>query len=233
MEFNRLRATLRWTDLPDPLRDSPITSRKKIEVPFQHSLPRVLTENKQMCVLLPPPPLSLSHTHTATLALVHSPLILPHSFISIYACNISHPTSPLTIKMQVHKRAHTGDVLVHQGGPRDRAEQVLPPPRVPRAPRGAPAGVGGPAARRLSAEVGAQRQAARGRGRPAREARQGQRGAHAQQGRVREAVRLQGHRSPRLRHAHLPAARRPRARAALRGWLRGGLFWAGFMSVSS
>ncbi|KAI1164779.1 mediator complex, subunit Med18 [Nemania serpens] len=48
MDFNRLPATLRWTDLPDPLRDSPITSRKKIEVPFLHSLPRVLTENKQM-----------------------------------------------------------------------------------------------------------------------------------------------------------------------------------------
>ncbi|KAI1110176.1 mediator complex, subunit Med18 [Nemania sp. NC0429] len=70
MDFNRLPATLRWTDLPDPLReapkpkaarkknsgnnndlpdpvhDSPITSRKKIDVSFLHSLPRVLTENK-------------------------------------------------------------------------------------------------------------------------------------------------------------------------------------------
>ncbi|KAI1147760.1 mediator complex, subunit Med18 [Nemania diffusa] len=47
MDFNRLPATLRWTDLPDPLRDSPITSRKKIEIPFMHALPRVLMENKQ------------------------------------------------------------------------------------------------------------------------------------------------------------------------------------------
>ncbi|KAI0406357.1 mediator complex, subunit Med18 [Xylaria palmicola] len=46
MDFNRLPATLRWTDLPDPLRDSPVTSRKKIEVPFLHSLPRALMENK-------------------------------------------------------------------------------------------------------------------------------------------------------------------------------------------
>ncbi|KAI0182972.1 mediator complex, subunit Med18 [Xylaria flabelliformis] len=47
MDFTRLPATLRWTDLPDPLRDSPITSRKKIEIPFLNSLPRVLMENKQ------------------------------------------------------------------------------------------------------------------------------------------------------------------------------------------
>ncbi|KAI0469253.1 mediator complex, subunit Med18 [Xylaria cf. heliscus] len=47
MDFGRLPATLRWTDLPDPLRDSPITSRKKIEVPFLNSLPRVLVDNKQ------------------------------------------------------------------------------------------------------------------------------------------------------------------------------------------
>ncbi|KAI1745800.1 mediator complex, subunit Med18 [Xylaria scruposa] len=47
MDFTRLPATLRWTDLPDPLRDSPITSRKKIEIPFLNSLPRVMMDNKQ------------------------------------------------------------------------------------------------------------------------------------------------------------------------------------------
>ncbi|KAI3323896.1 mediator complex, subunit Med18 [Xylariaceae sp. AK1471] len=46
MDLPRLPATLRWTDLPDPLRDSPITSRKKIEVPFVRSLPNVLVDNK-------------------------------------------------------------------------------------------------------------------------------------------------------------------------------------------
>ncbi|KAI1292921.1 mediator complex, subunit Med18 [Xylaria venustula] len=45
VDLNRIPATLRWTDLPDPLRDSPITSRKKIEVPFQHNLPGTLTAN--------------------------------------------------------------------------------------------------------------------------------------------------------------------------------------------
>lgn len=47
MDFNRLPATLRWTELPDPSRDSPITSRKKIEIPFPHLLPKILMENKQ------------------------------------------------------------------------------------------------------------------------------------------------------------------------------------------
>lgn len=144
-------------------------------------------------------------------------LISPHSFVSTHECTVFFPASSLTVNTQVHERADTRDLLLHEGRPRDRAEQVLPPPRVPRPPRGAPAGVGGPAARRLGAEVGAQRQAVRGRGRPAREARQGQRGAHAQQGRVREAIRLQGHGSPRLRYADLPAACRPWAGAALRG----------------
>ncbi|KAI0113571.1 mediator complex, subunit Med18 [Nemania sp. FL0031] len=46
VDLNRLPATLRWTDFPDPLRDSPITSRKKIEIPFARGLPVVLTQNK-------------------------------------------------------------------------------------------------------------------------------------------------------------------------------------------
>ncbi|KAJ3579277.1 hypothetical protein NPX13_g1291 [Xylaria arbuscula] len=45
VDLNRLPATLRWTDLPDPLRDSPITSRKKIEIPFPHGLPGSLLAN--------------------------------------------------------------------------------------------------------------------------------------------------------------------------------------------
>ncbi|KAI2632125.1 mediator complex, subunit Med18 [Hypoxylon sp. NC1633] len=45
MEFNSLPGTLRWTDLPDPLRDTPITSRKKIEIPEQSSLPTAMTDN--------------------------------------------------------------------------------------------------------------------------------------------------------------------------------------------
>ncbi|KAI2624723.1 mediator complex, subunit Med18 [Hypomontagnella submonticulosa] len=44
-EFNSLPGTLRWTDLPDPLRDTPVTSRKKIEIPEQINLPSALVEN--------------------------------------------------------------------------------------------------------------------------------------------------------------------------------------------
>lgn len=62
MEFNSLPGTLRWTDLPDPPRETPvtsrantrkkveipeqiITSRKKIEIPEQNNLPTALTDN--------------------------------------------------------------------------------------------------------------------------------------------------------------------------------------------
>ncbi|KAL7624098.1 hypothetical protein AAE478_005655 [Parahypoxylon ruwenzoriense] len=45
MEFNSLPGTLRWTDLPDPLRDTPVTSRKKIEIPEQTILLTTMTEN--------------------------------------------------------------------------------------------------------------------------------------------------------------------------------------------
>ena len=53
VDLNRLPATLRWTDLPDPLRDSPITSRKKIEIPFPHSLPGSLVANGHTYGYLP------------------------------------------------------------------------------------------------------------------------------------------------------------------------------------
>ncbi|KAI8634422.1 mediator complex, subunit Med18 [Xylariaceae sp. FL1651] len=46
VEFGRLPATLRWTDLPDPTRDSPITSRKKIDITIHGNLPSILIENK-------------------------------------------------------------------------------------------------------------------------------------------------------------------------------------------
>lgn len=45
MEFNNLPGTLRWTDLPDPLKDTPITQRKKIEIPDQLNLPVAMTDN--------------------------------------------------------------------------------------------------------------------------------------------------------------------------------------------
>ncbi|XXG97265.1 hypothetical protein Hte_003561 [Hypoxylon texense] len=62
MEFNSLPGTLRWTDLPDPPRETPvasranarkkvetpeqiITSRKKIEIPEQMNLQLALTDN--------------------------------------------------------------------------------------------------------------------------------------------------------------------------------------------
>ncbi|KAI0181567.1 mediator complex, subunit Med18 [Hypoxylon sp. FL1284] len=45
MEFNSSPGTLRWTDLPDPARDTPVTSRKKIEIPEQFSLLTALTDN--------------------------------------------------------------------------------------------------------------------------------------------------------------------------------------------
>lgn len=79
MDFNRLPATLRWTDLPDPLRDSPITSRKKIEVPFLHSLPRVLTENKQMCVCSRPLSLSLSRSLSLSLFCLNLLVLFYHN----------------------------------------------------------------------------------------------------------------------------------------------------------
>ncbi|KAI1106335.1 mediator complex, subunit Med18 [Jackrogersella minutella] len=45
MEFNSLPGTLRWTDLPDPARDTPVTTRKKIEIPEQGALPLAMTDN--------------------------------------------------------------------------------------------------------------------------------------------------------------------------------------------
>jgi mediator of RNA polymerase II transcription subunit 18, fungi type len=44
-DFNNTLGTLRWTDLPDPLRDTPVTQRKKIEIPDQKQLIATLGEN--------------------------------------------------------------------------------------------------------------------------------------------------------------------------------------------
>ncbi|KAI1485648.1 mediator complex, subunit Med18 [Biscogniauxia mediterranea] len=53
MDFNNSKGTLLWTDLPDPLRDTPIISRKKVEIPDQTFLPTILADN--------------SHTYTSEL----------------------------------------------------------------------------------------------------------------------------------------------------------------------
>ncbi|KAI1506379.1 mediator complex, subunit Med18 [Biscogniauxia marginata] len=45
MDFNNLKGTLRWTDMPDPLRDVPFVSRKKIEIPEQTLIPTILADN--------------------------------------------------------------------------------------------------------------------------------------------------------------------------------------------
>ncbi|KAH9907842.1 mediator complex, subunit Med18 [Xylariomycetidae sp. FL2044] len=45
MQFNSLDGMLLWMDLPDPLRESPITSRKKIEIHSQRDLLTGLAEN--------------------------------------------------------------------------------------------------------------------------------------------------------------------------------------------
>ncbi|KAI8964723.1 mediator complex, subunit Med18 [Daldinia sp. FL1419] len=44
-ELSTLPGTLRWTDLPDPLRETPVTQRKKIEIPEQSNLPTALANN--------------------------------------------------------------------------------------------------------------------------------------------------------------------------------------------
>ncbi|OTB03471.1 hypothetical protein M426DRAFT_178372 [Hypoxylon sp. CI-4A] len=45
MNFNSTPGTLQWIDFPDPLRDTPVTTRKKIEIPEQPNLPNALTDN--------------------------------------------------------------------------------------------------------------------------------------------------------------------------------------------
>ncbi|KAI2642340.1 mediator complex subunit Med18 [Xylaria nigripes] len=49
IDLTRRPAILRWTDFPDPSRDSPITSRKKIDIAFQGGLSKTMAENKHTC----------------------------------------------------------------------------------------------------------------------------------------------------------------------------------------
>ena len=44
-DLNAAPGTLRWTDLPDPLRDTPVIQRKKIEIPDQRNLPAAMADN--------------------------------------------------------------------------------------------------------------------------------------------------------------------------------------------
>ncbi|KAI0479143.1 mediator complex, subunit Med18 [Xylariaceae sp. FL0804] len=50
MHFNMLPGLLRWTDVPDPLRDSPVTSRRKIEIPDQRNLILTMRDNEHTYV---------------------------------------------------------------------------------------------------------------------------------------------------------------------------------------
>lgn len=45
VDLNSAPGTLRWTDLPDPLRDTPVTQRKKIEIPDQRNLLTTMSYN--------------------------------------------------------------------------------------------------------------------------------------------------------------------------------------------
>lgn len=44
-DLNAAPGTLRWTDLPDPLRDTPVTQRKKVEIPDQRNLLAAMADN--------------------------------------------------------------------------------------------------------------------------------------------------------------------------------------------
>ena len=44
-DLNSTPGTLRWIDLPDPLRDTPVTQRKKVEIPDQRNLLSVMADN--------------------------------------------------------------------------------------------------------------------------------------------------------------------------------------------
>ncbi|KAI1339938.1 mediator complex, subunit Med18 [Xylariaceae sp. FL0016] len=46
MQFASLPGTLRWTNFPDPWRDTPVISRRKIEIPGQQHLTMAMLDNK-------------------------------------------------------------------------------------------------------------------------------------------------------------------------------------------
>lgn len=45
VDLNSLAGTLCWTDFPDPLRDTPVTQRKRIDIPDQKNLLLVMHDN--------------------------------------------------------------------------------------------------------------------------------------------------------------------------------------------
>ena len=45
VDLNAAPGTLRWTDLPDPLRDTPVIQRKKVEIPDQRNLLAAMADN--------------------------------------------------------------------------------------------------------------------------------------------------------------------------------------------
>ena len=44
--LNASQGTLRWTDIPDPTGNRPVTQRKEIEIPDQRNLLTILADNK-------------------------------------------------------------------------------------------------------------------------------------------------------------------------------------------
>lgn len=44
-DLNALAGTLRWTDMPDPLRDTPVTQRKRIDIADQRGLLSAMADN--------------------------------------------------------------------------------------------------------------------------------------------------------------------------------------------
>lgn len=46
VDLNSVPGTLRWTDFPDPLRDTPITQRKRIDIPDQKGLIAAMADNQ-------------------------------------------------------------------------------------------------------------------------------------------------------------------------------------------
>jgi len=45
MNFGSTPGILRWTDIPDPTGDRPVTQRKKLEIPDPRNLVNILQEN--------------------------------------------------------------------------------------------------------------------------------------------------------------------------------------------
>ena len=46
LDLNAQPGTLHWTDFPEPLKDTPVTQRKKIDIVNHTNLPAILADNK-------------------------------------------------------------------------------------------------------------------------------------------------------------------------------------------